>query len=79
MEETLPEQIVGQIAVPGGTIEQGLKALEDGKLEYVLKDAFDRTIKRAEEIGKKEQSINKDLICQKSSLCFYYIFLLYQI
>ncbi|MBN2102067.1 MAG: NAD(P)-binding domain-containing protein [Candidatus Aenigmarchaeota archaeon] len=52
MEETQPEQIVKQIAVPGGTTEQGLLALEDGKLEEVLKDAFDRTIKRAEEIGQ---------------------------
>ncbi len=55
-EGTPPEQIAEQIAVPGGTTEQGLIALKDGKIEDVLKDAFDRTIEKAINIGKGNET-----------------------
>jgi len=54
MEESdkTPDELIAQVTSPGGTTLAGLTAFDDYGFEKMVEEVFDRTINRAEELGK---------------------------
>lgn len=47
-----PDELIAQVTSPGGTTLAGLTAFDDFEFEKMMDSVFERTINRAEELGK---------------------------
>lgn len=47
-----PDELIAQVTSPGGTTLAGLTAFDDADFEKMIFDVFERTVKRADELGK---------------------------
>ena len=47
-----PDEFIAQVTSPGGTTLAGLTAFDDFEFEKMISAVFERTIKRADELGK---------------------------